>query len=267
MRGWRSSGTLRARSRVRTTSVRFARWGSGARRCPASRRFRASSFVRALRGSDSRHRGPCRGRGDRVGARGRRAGGHVHRGRRPILQPAGAAEVPQVGSGGVIADLAARDADGARLSGGRLHADERRPPAARVPACGGSARTVLSAVRRPPRSHRDPQGSGRPDGRTDSSRRSATRARSAASRTSSSTAASSRTGRSRTRSRRRTASRRSRSAAPRSTSSSRFRRTASTSTSIRRRRRCDSWSSRSSTRSCGAVSAMRWGRGARRSSS
>ena len=50
---------------------------------------------------------------------------------------------------------------------------------------------------------RDPQGSGRPDGRTDSSRRSATRARSAASRTSSSTAASSRTGRSRTRSRRR----------------------------------------------------------------
>ena len=31
----------------RTTWVRFAPWGSAARRCPASRRFHASSFVRA----------------------------------------------------------------------------------------------------------------------------------------------------------------------------------------------------------------------------
>ena len=31
--------------------MRFARWGSAARRCPASRRFRASCFARALRGS------------------------------------------------------------------------------------------------------------------------------------------------------------------------------------------------------------------------
>ena len=45
---------------------------------------------------------------DRVGPRSRRARGHLHRGRRSLLQPAGAAEVPQVRHRRDDADLAAR---------------------------------------------------------------------------------------------------------------------------------------------------------------
>ena len=138
----------------------------------------------------------------RVGARSRRARGHLHRGRRPLLQPAGAPQVPEVRHRGDDADLAARDADGARLPGGRLHArPSGGPQAARVPAgraAFASASSSCSASGRiSSRCARTPAGS-RSAG---SSPRSATRGRSAARRTSSSTAASSRTARSRTRSR------------------------------------------------------------------
>ena len=53
------------------------------------------------------------------------APGHHRRGRRPVLQPAGAAEVPQVGRGRDHAGVAHGDAAGAGVPGGRLHADER----------------------------------------------------------------------------------------------------------------------------------------------
>ena len=111
------------------------------------------------RGQRERHRNPgqCR-HGHRVDARSRRARRHVHRGRRPVLQPAGAAQVPEVRHGGDHADLAARDADGARLSGGRVHRHQRRPHAAGVSAGGGPARALLPAVRRPAGPHRGPQG-------------------------------------------------------------------------------------------------------------
>ena len=53
--------------------------------------------------------------------------GHDRRGRRPVLQPAGAAEVPEVRRRRVGAGLADGHAARAGVSGGRLHADERRP--------------------------------------------------------------------------------------------------------------------------------------------
>ena len=63
----------------------------------------------------------------RVGGRSRRARRHAGRSQRSVLQPAGAAEVSEVRRRRERAGVAHRDAAGARESGDRLHADERRP--------------------------------------------------------------------------------------------------------------------------------------------
>ena len=232
MRVCASSGTRPARSRARTTSARFARWVFAARRCRASPRCRGSCCARA--------RAEAR-RGPRSGS----TPGSV-----VSVREVGAPEGTCIEVADLFVNLPARrkflksdQAESAQISRlvtqmalgypeRRVHADERRPPGARVPARGRDHGAVLSAVRRARRPDPDPQGSWRDPRSKGSSPRSATQGRFAASRTSSSTAASSRTGPSRTRSSRPTASRRSRSAAPRSTCSSRSRRTASTSTSI-----------------------------------
>ena len=90
------------------------------------------------------------------------AGGHRRRGQRPLLQPAGAAQVPEVGRRRVGAGLADRDAAGAGVSGSRLHADERRADGAPVSAGGVAARSALSGLRRAQRSDRGAQGRRRP---------------------------------------------------------------------------------------------------------
>ena len=61
---------------------------------------------------------------------------------RPLLQPAGAPQVPEVRRGRICAGLACRDAARVVLSGSRLHADQRRPQGAAVSA-GGSLRDRL----------------------------------------------------------------------------------------------------------------------------
>ena len=100
------------------------------------------------RGSRIGHRDPRQRRRGRVGGRGGDARRHVDRGGGPLLQPAGAPQVPEVRRRRVGAGLAHRHAAGALLSGGRLHADERRAEGAAVPAGGVAARSPLSAVRR-----------------------------------------------------------------------------------------------------------------------
>ncbi len=114
----------------------------------------------ARAGQRDRHRDQGQRRHRVVRARGGRARGHGHRGRGPVLQPAGAPEVPQVRHRRVVADLAARHADGARVSRGRVLADERwsracssvrRPPgcASASSSCSASARTSSKSARRP----------------------------------------------------------------------------------------------------------------------
>ena len=237
---------------ARDPDARFPRRGAAAHRVGLA--FRAAH---ARPRAAERHRDPRQRRRGRVDRRSRRAGRHVDRGRRRLLQPAGAAEVPEVGRRRVGAGLAARDAAGARLPGGRVHADERRPQGAAVSAGGRRSATALPALRRARRSDRSAKDARRHRRSTASSPRWRSRGRRAGRRTSSSTAASSRTGRSRTRSSTPTAWRRSRSAAPRCTCSSRCRPTRSTSTSTRPRPRCGSAISRWSTRWCGGRSATR----------
>ena len=214
---------------ARTISARSARSVSAARRCRPSRRCRTSCCGRARGAARPAPRSastaapspPMR----EVGA----PEGTVDRGRRLFYNLPARRKFLKSDAAEVGADLAARDPAGAGLSGGRVHADERRVDA------GGAARRLLQC---PPangrriastsstasaRSDRSAQGGG---GAADprlhrGARRAGADARRR--RTSSSTAASSRTGRSRTRSSTPTASRRSRSAAPRCTCSSRCR--------------------------------------------
>ena len=98
--GGRAAGGRAARdeqdSHGRTISARSARSGFAARRCRASRRCRTSCCGRARA---ARRAGPrCASTAGRS-RRAREVGtprGHLHRGRGPLLQPAGAAQVPEV---------------------------------------------------------------------------------------------------------------------------------------------------------------------------
>ena len=92
-----------------------------------------------------RHRDPRQRRHRRVDRRGRRAAGHAGRGQRRVLQPAGAAEVPEVRRRRVGAGVARRHAAGAGVSGGRLHADQRR--AARCCSVRRRCRTATGSIR------------------------------------------------------------------------------------------------------------------------
>ena len=111
-------------------------------------RFRLRTRPRAtLAGTEMR----IDGRQARLARGDRRAGGHAGRGRRAVLQPAGAAEVPEGGHGRVRAGLAAGHAAGARLSGDRLRAEERRRGCCskrRRPARSRSASTRCTAIGR-----------------------------------------------------------------------------------------------------------------------
>ena len=69
----------------------------------------------AAQGRGQRHRDSRQRRRHRVGRRGGRARRHARRSGRSLLQPAGAAEVPEVGCRRVGADLADGDAAGARV--------------------------------------------------------------------------------------------------------------------------------------------------------
>ena len=100
------------------------------------------------RGAESRHRDQGQRRGRRLDPRGGRTGRHLHRGRGPLLQPAGAAQVPQVRRGGNDADLAAGHAAGAGLSGSGVHAGQLWTAVAAVHAVRGTARSVLPVARR-----------------------------------------------------------------------------------------------------------------------
>ena len=83
------------------------------------------------RGQPTRHRDPRQRR--RRSRRSREAGvpeGTRDRRRGPVLQPAGAPEVPEVGRRRGRAGLADRDAARAGLPGGRVLADQRGPPRA-----------------------------------------------------------------------------------------------------------------------------------------
>ena len=223
--GGRAAGDRAARDQqdraAPTISARSARSGSAARRCRASRRSRTSrcgpARGAAQSGTEIKVNAGTIASVREVGA----PEGTAHRGRGSLLQPAGAAQVPQVRHGGDDADLAAGHADGARdirrsaspldaAAAARCCSVRRRQACASgSSSCSASARTWWRCGRKPA-------------GCTSkaSSPRSAIRGRRAARRTSSSTGASSRTARSRTRSSRPTASRRSRSAARRCTCSS-----------------------------------------------
>ena len=161
-----------------------------------------------------RHRDPGHRRPGRAAARRRRARGHRGHGRGPVLQPAGAAEVPEVRRRRGRARLEDRDAAGAVPPAGRLHPDQRRPPAAALPAGPIAGRSPVPDLR----GSAGP-GGGEPAGARRArspawSRRWPTRGRRAARSTSSSTAASSATRPSPTRSSTPTSRRRSRSGVP-----------------------------------------------------
>ncbi len=90
---------------------------------------------------DERHRDRGARRRHRVDHRGRGAGGHADRRRGPVLQPARAAEVPQVGPGRVGPGLAHRHATGAGRPRRGILAGQRRAARcsnARRPAAGAS---------------------------------------------------------------------------------------------------------------------------------
>ena len=80
-RGWRSSGTRRARSPAPTISRRFARSGFAARRCPSIASVSHFTLRTRARGSATGTEIRVNGGTVVVGARGRRARGHVDRGR------------------------------------------------------------------------------------------------------------------------------------------------------------------------------------------
>ena len=133
----------------RTISARSARSGSAARRCRASPRCRTSCCARARAGSaagtEIRVNGGAVASVREVG----RARGHLHRGRRPVLQPAGAAQVPEVRrapsrrrSRGIVTQLALGypEVGFTLTSGGRT--------VLQCPPAGQHARAALPAVRR-----------------------------------------------------------------------------------------------------------------------
>ena len=116
----------------------------------------------ALHAAHARARGPERDgnqgrrRRDSERSRSRGSGRHLHRGRRPVLQPAGAAEVPQVRHRRDDPDFAARDALalGTRsgftvVSGSRTAACRPRRPRERSSAVGDRPISSKSA-RTPP---------------------------------------------------------------------------------------------------------------------
>ena len=84
---------------------------------------------RGERHGDSRER-----RRPGVGGRGRRTRRNARRGGGPLLQPAGAAQVPQVGRRRERSGLQDGHPAGPLLSAGRLHPRERRAQSALVPA-------------------------------------------------------------------------------------------------------------------------------------
>ena len=111
-----------------------------------------------LRGEIARHRDPRQRRRRRGRSGNRHAGRHVDRGRRSVLQPAGAAEVSQDRHGRSDAGLARRHAVRARLSGGRLHADERAADDVQLAGGGEVRRPAVSGLRRAARSGAGRQG-------------------------------------------------------------------------------------------------------------
>ena len=185
----------------RRTSARSARSGSAARRCPASRRSRTSCCARARA---ARRAGPrsASTAGRRLGARSRRARGHVIEvadlfynlpARRKFLK-SDTAESAQISRLVTQMALGYPEVGFTLTSGGRklLRVPAGgRPAASASSSCSASGRIWSRCARkRAACTIRGLRGRAR-----------ATRGRSAARRTSSSTAASSRTARSRTRSR------------------------------------------------------------------
>ena len=249
-RGWRparSSGTRRARLPASEDLEAIARWGSGARRCRASRRCRTSSCARAA-ARRGRHRDPREGRRGRVRHRGRHGARHDRRRRRPLLQPAGAAQVPEVGRGRVHAGVADGHAAGAGEPRSRVHADERAPATPASAAAGLEERFYQLYGERP-----DLVAVAKEAGGLRVSGYVAALADQGPTRgpqQSSSTGGSSRTARSLTPSSTPTARPWPRSGAPRPTCSSRCRPTRWTSTCTRPRPKCGSAISRWCTRSC-----------------
>ncbi len=103
------------------------------------------------RGDAERHRAAGQWRGGGVGDGGRRRRRHDGRSQRSLLQPPGAAEVPEVRRRGVGAGVPHRDPACAGISRGRLRVDERSPGhccgARRRPRCTiASIKSTASAT-------------------------------------------------------------------------------------------------------------------------
>ena len=107
-----------ARGPRRDSHARLPRRGASQHRVGLALRAAHAGARQRVRNRDSRQR-----RHRWLRPRGRRARGHVDRSCRSVLQPSGASQVSEVRQRGVGADLPARDADGAGLSGGRILAD------------------------------------------------------------------------------------------------------------------------------------------------
>ena len=109
-----------------------------------------------------RHRDPRERRRGGVGHRDRHGARHDYRGRRSLLQPAGAAQVPEVRRRRDHAGVAHGDPAGARVPGGRVHADERAPADPAMHADLRPRGAVLPALRRAARPGGRGQGGRRP---------------------------------------------------------------------------------------------------------
>ena len=159
-RGWPSSGTPPARSRSPRTSARSGRSAFAARRCRALPRCRTSCCARGRGAARPAPRCGSTAAPSRRCARSARPKARAIEVARSLLQSAGAAEIPEVGHRRSDADVASRHADGAGLSGSRVHAHERagRQGLLECPPAAALRGAVLPAVRRAPRSHRSAQG-------------------------------------------------------------------------------------------------------------
>ncbi len=123
------------------------------RRGASGRRLRVA--LRAAHAAARRHRrrrGHCGRRRTGFGSRRRRSRGHLGRGARPLLQPAGPAQVPEVGRGRDGPGHARRDADGALLRGRRIRAGRAGTPPSRIPAGRDAGRPPVPGLRPPHRS-------------------------------------------------------------------------------------------------------------------